>query len=148
MTAAEVCFDLGSQADSTMNNRILIVDDEPNIVVSLEFLMRREGYEVSVARDGEEGLASIRAELPDLVLLDVMMPKLSGYDVCQEVRSDPALAGIRIVLLTAASARSADVDKGLALGADAYIPKPFGTRDLVIQVNSLLDAESAIKAFA
>jgi DNA-binding response OmpR family regulator len=131
-----------------MNNRILIVDDEPNIVVSLEFLMRREGYAVSVARDGEEGLASIRAELPDLVLLDVMMPKLNGYDVCQQVRSDPALARIRIVLLTAASARSADVDKGLALGADAYIPKPFGTRDLVIQVNSLLDAESAIKAFA
>ena len=131
-----------------MNNRILIVDDEPNIVVSLEFLMRREGYEVSVARDGEDGLASIRAELPDLVLLDVMMPKLNGYDVCQQVRSDPALAGIRIVLLTAASARSADVDKGMALGADAYIPKPFGTRDLVIQVNSLLDAEFAIEAFA
>lgn len=131
-----------------MNNRILIVDDEPNIVVSLEFLMRREGYEVSVARDGEEGLASIRDELPDLVLLDVMMPKLNGYDVCQQVRSDPAFAGIRIVLLTASSARSADVDKGLALGADAYIPKPFGTRDLVIQVNSLLDSESAIDTFA
>jgi DNA-binding response OmpR family regulator len=131
-----------------MNNRILIVDDEPNIVVSLEFLMRREGYEVSVARDGEEGLASIRAELPDLVLLDVMMPKLNGYDVCQQVRSDPALARIRVVLLTAASARGADVDKGLALGADAYIPKPFGTRDLVIQVNSLFDAGSAIDAVA
>jgi DNA-binding response OmpR family regulator len=139
---------VGGQTDGTMNNRILIVDDEPNIVVSLEFLMRREGYAVSVARDGEEGLASIRAELPDLVLLDVMMPKLNGYDVCQQVRSDPALARIRIVLLTAASARSADVDKGLALGDDAYIPKPFGTRDLVIQVHSLLDAESAIKAFA
>jgi DNA-binding response OmpR family regulator len=93
-------------------------------------------------------LASIRAELPDLVLLDVMMPKLNGYDVCRQVRSDPAFAGVRIVLLTAASARSADVDKGLALGAHAYIPKPFGTRDLVIQVNSLFDAGSAIDAVA
>lgn len=120
-----------------MTKKILIVDDEPNIVISLEFLMRREGFEVSVARDGEEALSRIHAERPDLVLLDVMMPKRNGFDVCQAVRAEPNLAGLKIIMLTA-KGREAEVAKGLALGADAYIPKPFSTRDLVIQVKSLL----------
>lgn len=120
-----------------MTNKILIVDDEPNIVISLEFLMRREGFEVVVARDGEEGLARIREERPDLVLLDVMMPKRNGFEVCEAVRSEPALAGMRIIMLTA-KGRDAEVAKGLALGADAYVTKPFSTRDLVVQVKSLL----------
>ncbi len=120
-----------------MTKKILIVDDEPNIVISLEFLMRREGFEVAVARDGEEALSRIRAERPDLVLLDVMMPKRNGFEVCEAVRAEPDLAGLRIVMLTA-KGREAEVAKGLALGADAYIPKPFSTRDLVIQVKSLL----------
>ena len=120
-----------------MAKKILIVDDEPNIVISLEFLMRREGFEVSIARDGEEALSRIRDERPDLILLDVMMPKVNGFEVCQAVRSDPKLADVRILMLTA-KGREAEIAKGLALGADAYVPKPFSTRDLVVQVKSLL----------
>ncbi len=122
-----------------MTHKILIVDDEPNIVISLEFLMRREGFEVGVARDGEEALMRIRDERPDLVLLDVMMPKINGFEVCESVRADPALAGTRILMLTA-KGREAEVAKGLALGADAYVAKPFSTRDLVQRVKSLLGA--------
>lgn len=121
-----------------MAKKILIVDDEPNIIIFLDYLMRREGYEVAEAHDGEEALVSIRAERPDLVLLDVMMPKLNGFDVCKAVRKDPAYADMCIVMLTA-KGREADVAKGLALGADAYIPKPFSTRDLVARVKELLD---------
>lgn len=120
-----------------MAKKILIVDDEPNIVISLEFLMRREGFEVSVARDGEEALERIRADRPDLVLLDVMMPKINGFEVCQAVRADPGLVDVHILMLTA-KGREAEIAKGLALGADAYVPKPFSTRDLVVQVRSML----------
>ena len=120
-----------------MSQRILIVDDEPNIVISLEFLMKREGFEVGVARDGEEGLAAIRAQRPDLVILDVMMPGRSGFEVCEAVRADPALAGVRILMLTA-KGREAEMKKGLALGADAYVAKPFSTHDLVARVRALL----------
>lgn len=120
-----------------MPKKILIVDDEPNIVISLEFLMRREGFEVTVARDGEEALAAIAQENPDLVLLDVMMPKLNGFEVCEKVRANPEHAGVRIIMLTA-KGREAEVSKGLSLGADGYITKPFSTRDLVEQVKNLL----------
>lgn len=120
-----------------MSKRILIVDDEPNIAISVEFLMRREGFEVLVARDGEDGLARIRADRPDLVVLDVMMPKLDGFEVCRAVRADPTLAGVRILMLTA-KGRPAEIAKGLSLGADAYIPKPFSTRELVAKVKELL----------
>ena len=122
-----------------MSKRVLIVDDEPNIVISLEFLMKREGFAVSVARDGEEALERIRAERPDLVILDVMMPKLNGFEVCETVRTDPQLAAVRILMLTA-KGREAEMRKGISLGADAYIAKPFSTRDLVEQVKSLLDS--------
>jgi DNA-binding response OmpR family regulator len=120
-----------------MNKRVLIADDEQNIVISLEFLMKREGYLVQVANDGEEAVRRIRAERPDLVLLDVMMPKKSGFEVCQEIRSDPAMAGVRILMLTA-KGRDTEVAKGLALGADAYMTKPFSTRELVDKVRDLL----------
>lgn len=116
---------------------ILIADDEPNIVISLEFLMKREGFKVSIAVDGEEAIAKIRSESPDLVLLDVMMPKKSGFDVCQEVKGDPALSGTRILMLTA-KGRDTEMAKGMALGADAYMTKPFSTRALVEQVRQLL----------
>ena len=121
-----------------MAKKVLIVDDEPNIVISLEFLMEREGFEVAVARDGSEALERIRSGRPDLVVLDVMMPKLNGFEVCQAVRADPELAGTLIVMLTA-KGREAEMNKGLALGADAYIAKPFSTRDLVTRVKSLLE---------
>jgi two-component system, OmpR family, alkaline phosphatase synthesis response regulator PhoP len=124
-----------------MTKKVLIVDDEPNIAISVEFLMRREGFEVLVARDGEEGLARIHADRPDLVVLDVMMPKLDGFEVCKTIRADPTLAGVRILMLTA-KGRPAEIAKGLSLGADDYIPKPFSTRELVAKVKELLGTGS------
>lgn len=121
-----------------MVKRILIADDEPNIVISLEFLMKREGFEVLIANDGEEAVRRIRGDRPDLVLLDVMMPKKSGFEVCQEVKADPGLADVRILMLTA-KGRDTEVAKGLALGADAYMTKPFSTKELVERVRSLLE---------
>jgi DNA-binding response OmpR family regulator len=120
-----------------MTKKILIVDDEPNIVLSLEFLMKKAGFEVAVAADGEEALAQVARFNPDLVLLDVMMPKKSGYEVCEALRADPGRAAMKIVMLTA-KGRDTEVAKGLALGADAYVTKPFSTKDLVNQVAGLL----------
>lgn len=120
-----------------MNPKILVADDEPNIVISLEYLLKREGYTVVIARDGEEALQTIRREQPDLVLLDVMMPKKTGFEVCQEVRADDALQSTKILMLTA-KGRDTDVAKGTALGADAYMTKPFATRDLVQKVAQML----------
>jgi DNA-binding response OmpR family regulator len=122
-----------------MASKILIVDDEPNIVISLEFLMKKEGFEVAVAGDGEEALAKVASFSPDLVLLDVMMPKKSGFEVCEALRADPARAGLRIVMLTA-KGRDTEVAKGLALGANAYVTKPFSTKDLVAKVKEILAA--------
>ncbi len=124
-----------------MTKQVLIVDDEQNILISLEYLMRREGYEVRVARDGEEGLRSLRDQPPDLVLLDVMMPKLNGFEVCQAIRADSALAGVRVLMLSA-KGREAEIAKGLSIGADAYISKPFSTRDLVAKVKSMLENQA------
>ena len=121
-----------------MAKKILIADDEPNIVISLEFLMKREGFDVTVATDGEEAVNRIRSDRPDLVLLDVMMPKKSGFEVCQEVKADPELESIRILMLTA-KGRDTEVSKGLALGADAYMTKPFSTKELVERVRSMLE---------
>jgi DNA-binding response OmpR family regulator len=120
-----------------MTKKILIADDEQNIVISLEFLLSREGFQTVVAQDGEEALVRARAERPDLVLLDVMMPKMNGFDVCQALRADPDLAGLRILMLTA-KGRETEVSKGLGLGADAYMTKPFSTRELVEKVRALL----------
>ncbi|MBK7514198.1 MAG: response regulator [Betaproteobacteria bacterium] len=122
-----------------MTTKILIADDEPNILISLEFLMKREGYEVHLARDGQEALDALRRERPRLVLLDVMMPKKTGFEVCQEVRNDDAIRATLILMLTA-KGRETDVVKGLALGADAYMTKPFSTRELVQKVRSMLEA--------
>lgn len=120
-----------------MSKRILIADDEPNIVVSLEFLMKREGFEVSTATDGEAVLAALAASTPDLVLLDIMLPKMNGFEVCQRMRADPRWSGVKVLMLSA-KGRDTDVAKGLALGADAYVTKPFSTKDLVVQVRQLL----------
>lgn len=120
-----------------MGKRILIADDEPNIVVSLEFLMRREGFEVTVASDGEAALREMAAMPPDLILLDIMLPKKDGFEVCQQIRANPDWQGVKVVMLTA-KGRDTEVTKGLALGADAYMTKPFSTKDLVAQVRQLL----------
>jgi len=122
-----------------MTRRILIVDDEPNIVLSLEFLMQQSGFEVAVARDGEEALAQVASFRPDLVLLDIMLPRMNGYEVCQKLRANPDWDGVKVVMLSA-KGRELEVSKGLALGADAYVTKPFSTRELIDQVRRLLDA--------
>jgi len=120
-----------------MGKKILIADDEPNIVVSLEFLMKQKGYIVRVVTNGEDALHAVGEFGPDLILLDVMMPRLSGYDVCQKVRENPAWAGIRIIMLSA-KGRDVEVNKGMAVGADAYVTKPFSTKDLIAQVAQML----------
>jgi DNA-binding response OmpR family regulator len=117
--------------------KVLIADDEPNILISLEFLMKREGWQVSVARDGNEALAAILRERPDLVLLDVMMPGKTGFEVCQAVRADESLAGVKILMLTA-KGRDTDVAQGLGVGANAYMTKPFSTKELAAKVRELL----------
>jgi DNA-binding response OmpR family regulator len=120
-----------------MANKILVVDDEPNIVLSLEFLMKQAGFQVRTASDGEAALAAIATERPDLMLLDVMMPRKNGYEVCQAVRANPDWKGIRIIMLTA-KGREVEREKGLALGADDYITKPFSTQEVVERVREML----------
>ena len=120
-----------------MNRSVLIVDDEPNIVLSLEFLLKQAGYEVRVAGNGEEAMEAIAERAPDLIVLDVMMPTLDGYHVCETIRADPKLRAVRILMLTAKS-RDVEREKALALGADDYITKPFSTRELVERVKTIL----------
>lgn len=121
-----------------MAKTVLIVEDEENISIALRYLMKGKGYNVLVARDGEEALTIAEASPPDLMLLDVMMPKRDGYDVCQTLRANPACQKIKIIMLSA-KGRDIEVEKGLALGADAYMTKPFSTRDLAAKVRSMLD---------
>lgn len=115
------------------NGSVLVVDDEPNIALSLEYLMKGQGFEVRVARDGEAALAALRERLPDVMLLDVMLPKRDGYEVCQTVRANADWKGVRIIMLTA-KGRAIEQEKGLALGADDYITKPFSTREVIERV--------------
>lgn len=122
-----------------MTKTILIVDDEPNIVISIEYLMKRAGYEVATAYDGQQALDYLADNSPALMILDVMMPNKNGFEVCKEVRADNRFADMPILMLTA-KGREAEMNKGLSLGADAYITKPFSTHDLVERVKSLLQA--------
>ena len=117
--------------------KILVADDEPNIVTALEFLLTRGGYEVQVARNGEEALRLIERDPPDLVLLDVMMPLRSGYEVCERIRSRAEWRAVKIVMLSA-KGRDAEVSRGLGIGADLYITKPFSTRELMRRIGELL----------
>jgi DNA-binding response OmpR family regulator len=125
-----------------MTRRVLVVDDEDSITLSLRHLMKREGYEVAVARDGEEALACVAEAVPDLILLDIMIPKRDGYDVCQTIRANPDWSGVKIVMVSA-KGRDIEVEKGLALGADAYMTKPFSTRELAAMVRDLIGAPGA-----
>jgi DNA-binding response OmpR family regulator len=122
-----------------MPHRILIVDDEPNIVISLEYLMKREGFDTAVAADGEAALQALEKAPPDLVILDVMLPRMNGFEVCRRIRADPRWRSLRILMLTA-KGRDTEVEKGLGLGADAYVTKPFSTKDLVAQIRALVGA--------
>jgi DNA-binding response OmpR family regulator len=121
--------------------RILIVDDEPNIVLALELLMKREGYEIRSVDDGEKAVEAAGTFRPDLILLDVMMPRMDGYEVCQRLRADDSLKDISVVMLTA-KGREVEREKGLALGADLYITKPFSTREVVRKVKEMLASKS------
>ena len=122
-----------------MAKKILIADDEPNIVTALEFLLARGGYEVLIARDGDEALKALESARPDLVLLDIMMPVKSGYEICKRIRERPEWAHIKVVMLSA-KGRDAEVNKGMAMGADLYVTKPFSTRELMEQIRGLLAA--------
>jgi DNA-binding response OmpR family regulator len=121
-----------------MPKEILIVDDEPSIVVPIQFLMEQQGYSVLVAENGEDALDVIYKYKPDLILLDIMLPRIDGYEVCEIVRLNPEYRDIKIIFLTA-KGREVEIAKGLALGADAYITKPFSNTELVAKVKELLD---------
>ncbi|MGV8949511.1 MAG: response regulator transcription factor [Cypionkella sp.] len=118
--------------------RILVIEDEDNIALALDFLMTREGYVQDRIASGAGALERIRATLPDLVLLDVMLPEVSGYEICQSIRMDPALAHIKILMMTARGS-ALERRKGLALGADGFIAKPFELKELRAEVRRLLD---------
>jgi len=122
--------------------KILVVDDDPYILMSLEFLMKKSGYEVMIARNGTEALELIESAKPALILLDIMMPDVDGYAICEHVKSTPGLADIIVVFLTAKT-KASDVEKGLKLGAARYISKPFSTKDVVQQVAELLETRVA-----
>jgi DNA-binding response OmpR family regulator len=127
-------------ADS--KRKVLIADDEPNIVTALEFLLKRSGYDVRVVTNGVDALALVESYLPDVVLLDIMMPVKSGYEVCQRMRERPEWRHIKIVMLSA-KGREAEVSKGMSLGADLYITKPFSTQELINAINAFFDPDTA-----
>jgi DNA-binding response OmpR family regulator len=122
-----------------MAKRILIAEDEPNIVISLEFLLKEAGYEVAVARDGLQALHLAGELRPDLIVLDVMLPALNGFDVCRRIRGNGVAKGTKVLMLTARG-RDSEVTRGMDAGADAYLTKPFATRELVKVVAELLAA--------
>lgn len=124
-------------AENDNPKRVLVVDDEPNIVTSIQFLMKRAGFSVDVARDGNQALAALAGVPPDVILLDVMMPGLDGYEVCHQIRQDERYAQTKIVMLTARG-RETERQMGIEAGADAYVTKPFSTRDLVQQVKEMV----------
>lgn len=119
-----------------MGTKILIADDEPNILLSLEFLMKKQGYNVLIARDGAEAFDLIKQERPDVLLLDIMMPRMNGYELCFFVKNTAGFEHTKVIFLSAKS-KEADVQKGYDAGADLYLPKPFSTRELVAKVSEL-----------
>lgn len=138
MLGSGALYHFAADRSPDLSKKILIADDEPNIVTALEFLLERNGYEVHVARNGDEALKLVEACNPDLVLLDVMMPVRSGYDVCKRIREHPDWRRIKIIMLSA-KGRGAEVNKGLAIGADLYVTKPFSTLDLMGKISELLE---------
>ena len=121
-----------------MTKKVLIAEDEESILVSLEFLMRRDGYAVRVAPRGDEVLACIGDFLPDLILLDVMLPRRNGFELCMDIRANAAWSAMKIIMISAKGGE-AEVQRGLDAGADAYVTKPFSTNDLCAQVRQLMD---------
>jgi DNA-binding response OmpR family regulator len=118
--------------------KILVVDDDPYILMSLEFLMKKNGYDVMVARNGTEALDIVGKQMPDVVLLDIMMPDVDGYEICKHIKKTAKLKHTKVVFMSAKS-KEADIQKGYDLGAALYVTKPFSTRELVKQIKELLD---------
>lgn len=121
-----------------MSKSVLVVDDDPFILMSLEFLMKKTGYNVFIARNGEEAMSALQSQQVDLVLLDIMMPDVDGYTICTHIKSTPALQHIKVIFLSAKS-KSSDIQKGYDVGADLFVTKPFSTRVLKQQVADLLN---------
>lgn len=117
--------------------KVLIADDEPNILLSLEFLMKKNGFDVFIARNGTEAMSILSEQIPDLVLLDIMMPDIDGYELCEHIRLQEQFKMTKIIFISAKS-RKIDIEKGLDLGADLYITKPFSTRDLIKKIQDLM----------
>jgi DNA-binding response OmpR family regulator len=132
--------EISGRGNPTMKPTILVADDEPSILLSLQVLLQKAGFVVRVARDGEEAIQALEQSMPSLILLDAMMPKRDGFDVCQTIRANPLYKDLPIIMLTAKS-RDVEREKGMALGATDYITKPFSTRDLVSTVRKYLEAE-------
>lgn len=118
-------------------HKVLIVDDDPNILMSLEFLMRKNGYDVLIARNGTEALELINDQVPDLTLLDIMMPDVDGYQICEYIKSTDRVKHGKVVFISAKT-READIKKGYDLGADLYVTKPFSTKEIVKKIGELL----------
>jgi DNA-binding response OmpR family regulator len=119
-----------------LNLRVLAADDDPDILDLISYRLERSGCQVLRATDGEEALGMARTDLPDLAVLDVMMPKMDGYEVTRQIKSDPATAGIKVILLTA-SAQEPDVVRGFQAGADDYMTKPFSPQELRMRLAAI-----------
>lgn len=117
--------------------KILIVDDEPNIVMSLEYTFKKNNFEVFIARDGQEALDILKIQLPDVIILDVMMPMVDGFATLEQIKKDKRLQHCKVIFLSAKN-KEADIEKGLSLGANLYVVKPFSIKKLVEQVNELI----------
>jgi two-component system phosphate regulon response regulator PhoB len=128
--------------NTNVRAKILVIDDEPDVVDLIAFNLQAAGFKVSAADHGAAGLAKARAELPDLIILDLMLPRLSGTEVCKQLKRDPATAAIPVIMLTA---KGEEVDRilGLELGADDYVTKPFSPRELNLRVQSILRRRQA-----
>ncbi len=128
-----------------MSGPILVIDDEPYILRSLSYLLQREGYTVETAPNGEEGLRRVRSLRPPLVFLDIMMPHMNGYEVCEQVKQDPALDGTYVIMLSA-KGQQIDRERGLLGGADEYMTKPFSPREVAQRVRAILAERAAANA--
>lgn len=118
--------------------KILIVDDEPNIVMSLEYTFKKNNFEVFIARDGQEALDILKNQLPDIIILDVMMPMVDGYSTLEQIKKDDRLDNCKVIFLSAKN-KEKDIEKGLSLGANLYITKPFSLKKLVEKVQELIN---------
>ena len=117
--------------------KILIVDDEPNIVMTLEYTFKKNNFEVFIARDGMEALEILKKEFPDVIILDVMMPLVDGFETLEQIKKDEKLKHCKVIFLSAKN-KDSDVEKGMALGANAYLTKPFSIKKVVEKVNELI----------